>query len=260
MTYIHLATRDSRLPSLLQIVNEAGPILLQQPRHRSVRQQPPAGLTAGTVVGLVVSIADSLDWRAAVRAGLLVAAVDGHSLAKGRDLLRKLLSLLASQPRNPILQRPSSGMIQTTHLFVGELPGARQRREPGPVQDFIRIRIADSAEETRVGQRTLEGMAFRAQPLGEAVFVRFQYLEPASLELDQALFSCYQIDGGAALGAYLGEHENSGGKLERRQSHLTRRLGTGGLPAKAPGNHQVDHQEESILELKDDPLSHPPEA
>ena len=62
---------------------------MQQPRERPVREQLPSGLAAGAVVRLVLGVDDVLDGRAAVGAGLAVAAVDGHLGTEGGDFLRE---------------------------------------------------------------------------------------------------------------------------------------------------------------------------
>src|SRR6185503_3033748 len=99
-----LPTPDPTLRLSLPLLDRPGPILLQQPRKRPVRQEPSSGLAAGAVVGLVVGVADSLNRRSADRAGFSEAAMHRHSFPKCGDLLRKLVSGLLPQTLDPFLQ------------------------------------------------------------------------------------------------------------------------------------------------------------
>ena len=48
------------------------------------------------------------------------------------------------------------------------------------MQDLIRVRVADTAEEARVGQRALEGVVLRCQSFGERVAAALEDLESAA--------------------------------------------------------------------------------
>ncbi len=83
----------------------------------------------------------------------------GHPFAKGGHFLWELLAFVLSQLGNPVLERRSRGLIEALDLLVAELSGAGQWRKPSPVQDLVRIRIPDAAEETGIGQGALQGVA-----------------------------------------------------------------------------------------------------
>ena len=53
----------------------------------------------------------------------------------------------------------------------------------------------------------------------------------------------------------LGENRRAGGKIERRQTHLTGNGRTTIAPAKPAGNHQVQHDEQVRLHREDDSLA-----
>src|SRR5947207_89789 len=70
-----------------QLFQRLGPILFEQSRECAVGQQPSLCLTAYTIVRLVVAISNALHGRAAYWTRLAIAAVHGHPLAKGGNLL-----------------------------------------------------------------------------------------------------------------------------------------------------------------------------
>src|SRR5947207_11634160 len=58
----------------------------------------------------------------------------------------------------------------------------------------------------------------------------------------------------------LGEQQRAVRKVERGQADLARDDGTVLLPAEAPSDHQVDHEEQVVLELEDQPLARTSQA
>src|SRR5579872_5576132 len=94
---------DSGLPGL-ELFDRARPVILEEPRERAIREHAPTGLAARAVVGLILGIADTLHGRAADRAGLAEAAVNGHLRAKRSDFLRELITRLRPQSCCPFDQ------------------------------------------------------------------------------------------------------------------------------------------------------------
>src|SRR5207247_9328977 len=68
----------SSLAERLQLLQRLRPVLMQETRERTVREEAAARLTARAVVGLVVRVNDPLHGRAAVGTRLAVAAVHRH--------------------------------------------------------------------------------------------------------------------------------------------------------------------------------------
>src|SRR3990172_9151004 len=62
------------------------------------------------------------------------------------------------------------------------------------------------------------------------------------------------------LGAHLGEKQRARGEVERRVAIFSRHGGAALLPVKAPGDHQMKHQEEIVFELEDDAFADTVEA
>ena len=73
----------------LQFLQGARPILLQEAGKGAVGQQAAAGLAGGAVVGLVAGVADALDFCAAARTRLIIAAMHCHLGPECGDVLRE---------------------------------------------------------------------------------------------------------------------------------------------------------------------------
>ena len=59
------------------------------------------------------------------------------------------------------------------------------------MENLIRIRIADSAEEARIRERSLERVILLNQPLGELGEIGFQNLQSATRELLESLLPAH---------------------------------------------------------------------
>ena len=112
---VHLGCGDGRLTAALhrdksyvvqglEVFESLGPVALEQSGERSVGEQAPLVLALRAVVALPIRVADALHRRAAVGAGLLVLAVDGHFRAEGGDLLREPVPHLSGQVVGPPAQ------------------------------------------------------------------------------------------------------------------------------------------------------------
>ena len=88
----------------------------------------------------------------------------GHAFAESRDLFRERSLRLGAQPVDPLAQDVLSRAVKPRNLLAGELVRRLHRREAGPVKDLVRIRVADAAEEARIGQRALERVVLAGEP------------------------------------------------------------------------------------------------
>ena len=85
----------------LELVEMAGPVVLQKPRQRPIGQDPSARLATRAIVCLVIGITNPLDGCAADGTRLAEPAVDGHFGTKGGDLLGESRPRLLPQPIDP---------------------------------------------------------------------------------------------------------------------------------------------------------------
>src|SRR5690349_11140713 len=144
-------------PQLFQLLGRFRPIFLQKQRQASVRQQTAASLASRAIVGFIINVANPLDLGAADRTGPSELSVNGHFRAKGGDLFRKLVPGLLTQQRDPMGERLLHGQVQPLNLIAGEFLRQSYWRNPGGVEDLVRVGIADAAEQTRVSQRAFNG-------------------------------------------------------------------------------------------------------
>ena len=94
---------------VLEFVDAARPVRLEQAGQRAVGEQLAAGLAGGAVVALVGGVPDALHRRAARRARLAVLAVHGHLGVERGHLLRELLAALGAQQLHPLGEHRHAG-------------------------------------------------------------------------------------------------------------------------------------------------------
>ena len=144
--------------ALFQLFRSARPVLAQQAAQRTVGQQLASGLAVRAVVGLIRRIADALDLRAASRTRLAIAAVDGHLIAECRNFLRKLCACLFAKVFSPLRQRLLCGLKEPLDFFGLHALRQQHGRKLRVKKNFIRIGVADSTEEPRIGESTLQSV------------------------------------------------------------------------------------------------------
>ena len=120
---------------------------------RAVRENPPSGLAARAIVGLVLGVADALHRRAAHGAGLAETAVHRHLgpervTLSGKSFAAPRRAAARSTPATP------RGWLRTG----ARTPTARRAFvsgrwvTAGAMQDLVGIGVADAAEGPRIGQ------------------------------------------------------------------------------------------------------------
>src|SRR5688572_32032077 len=85
----------------LELFNRARPVVFQQPRQRTVRENLAARLTSRAIVGLVLGVADALHCGSAYRAGLAEPAMHRHAFAKRGDTFGEGSARLGAQVLRP---------------------------------------------------------------------------------------------------------------------------------------------------------------
>src|SRR5205823_14036129 len=78
-----------------------------------------------------------------------------------------------------VVKRPDSLLIQP--------PRQGHRRELGAVKNLIRIRVPDSAEESRVRQAAFHRVVRRGEPFRKGVKAGLEYLQASRIEGAQPL-------------------------------------------------------------------------
>src|SRR5207245_1134876 len=125
-------------------------------------------------------------------------------------------------------------------------------RQPGGVQDLVGVGVADAAEDVRVGERALERVVLASQRGGELVQVAGEDLHAARVVPGQCFAAVQDVEGGALLGAGLGQGERAGGEAKSGQADLGGHLGVGRFPVQPARDHQVQHEVQVIVETPND--------
>src|SRR5262245_37594708 len=71
----------------------------------------------------------------------------------------------------------------------------------------------------------------------------------------QHVAAAHDVHGGLPLGPGLGEDQSAVVEIDGEEPNLAGHFRAAVLPAKASGNHQVDHEEQLALEFENDPLA-----
>ena len=107
------------------------------------------------------------------------------------------------------------------------------------MQDFVRIGIADAAEQVGVSQRTFQRMVFESEPRCERGRVCLHHVDAARIERGRGIRAANKVQRGTATGAGLGERERAALELEHGERDACRRPCVALQPAQAPGDHQM---------------------
>ena len=134
------------------------------------------------IVGFVVGVADALNFGGAPRAGLFVAAVNGHAFAEGGDFFREFVGGFSAQPIGPLREAGTDGFEEALDFGHAEFLGERERRKFGFPENFVGVGVADAAEEARVGEGALERMVGGEKPGGELFGSSVENFEAAGIE------------------------------------------------------------------------------
>ena len=93
----------------------------------------------------------------------------GHLGTKSGDFLGEALFCLGSQTINPEGERGTGGGEESFPLVGFEFVGERDRGELGCVENLVRVRVTDAADESRISEGTLEGSVFKSERGTKAV-------------------------------------------------------------------------------------------
>ena len=125
------------------------------------------------------------------------------------------------------------------------------------MKDLVRIRIADAAEQTRIGKRALERVIVFTQRTGEPIEIDVEHVDPARVVIVKRRASTDEKQRRLAFRSRFSEDQRAVVEVHREQTDLTRDSGTRFLPAETPGDHQMQNEEQLALQLEDDPLTEP---
>ena len=181
--------------------------------------------------------------------------MDRHGGVERRDPLREPLAGLAAQPLGPAAEDRAGGRVQTLDRAVVQLARQRERGQPRRVQDLVGVGVADAREEPRIGQAALQRVVLARERGAERRQVGPEHVEAAAIVRLQVRTSGDQMQPGALDGAGLGHQQGAAREVESRQPQLLRHGRARRAPAQAPGDHQVQDDEQVALDADDDALA-----
>ncbi len=107
----------------------------------------------------------------------------------------------------------------------------------------------------RIGERALDRVVLTAQRFHEVFARRFERLDAARVMRGQRRCTAYEMERDPSRRARLGHEQGATVEIKRGQADLAWNRRARGLPAKPPGDHQMDDGKHVILELPGDPLA-----
>ena len=240
-----------------EFVEGARPVFAEEAGEGAVGEEFAGGLADGAIVGFVAGVADALDFGAAARAGLFVAAVYGHSLAEGGDFFGELAGGLRSQAISPAREAGADGFEQAHDFRERELLGERERREFGFPKDFVGVGVADTAEDVGVGEGAFESVIGGEKCGGELLGSGAEDFKAARIEGSKAVFPEDDVQRCAFLRAGFGPEKGTIGKVEGSKTAGRGNFDAAGLwaqwmPVKAAGDHEMEDQPEVVFETDAD--------
>ena len=166
---------------------------------------------------------DALNRRAASRARFAEASVDRHPFVECRHLLGKRVFGLTLQPVCPFSERRDRRRTQPRRSLGAQLAGQLERRQSGAMKNFIRVCVADAAEQMRIGKRALQRVALLLQRRRERTLRRSpsprarqgrmtrarpprgpRGAMPASVSQPRSTAACHRAKSNAASPTFLG--------------------------------------------------------
>src|SRR5262245_12350103 len=98
------------------------------------------------------------------------------------------------------------------------------------MQDLVRVGVADAAQQPRIGERTLEGVALARERTREGGEIDVHRLDAAGVEGGETGVALHDVERGPLLRARLGEGQGAGGEVEGGEPDLSRDPGPWRLP------------------------------
>lgn len=200
-----------------QFFKGAGPVGAEKARQAAVGENLSAGLAPGAIVRFFIGVADAQDFVATSGARLTVASVDRHVLAECSYLCRKVMVRFFFEARDPQLKSLAGRAEQPLPFFRRKLAGESDWGELRRMQNLVGIGVANSAEETRISQRSFQGMVFGGQDRAKSVEIGGENVDSSGVEGHKVLLSRDEMQRGTAFAACFGKEQCSVRKIECSQ-------------------------------------------
>lgn len=125
------------------------------------------------------------------------------------------------------------------------------------MQDLVRVRIPDPAEDVGIREGALERVILAEQPRAELLQIGSEHLEAAGIVLAERRRAADDVQRSLPPGTCLREEQCAPVEVERCKTRPAGQAGARRTPAQAARDHQVQHEVEIPLEHEDQPLAEP---
>ena len=141
---------------------------------------------------------------------------------EGGHLLGEPVADLGAESIDPFGQHLDGGGVQSVEVVGIQAIGPGERPEPGPVHDLVGVGAADAADQTGVGEASLQGVALRGECRAKAPrHPRCSGSTPPRSCSARPSAAPEQVDRCPLPGALLGEEEGVLGEVEGRQTRAS---------------------------------------
>ena len=141
----------------------------------------------------------------------------GHVLAKGGDLFGECEAGFGGQAVHPEAQGALRGGEKTKPFFRFELLRLGERREARGVENFVRVGVADTAQDAGISEGALERVVLDSEGLAKCFGVGGEDVYATGVYGAQTFFALEDMQRSAALRAGFGQSERSFAGSRRRR-------------------------------------------
>ena len=123
------------------------------------------------------------------------------------------------------------------------------------MENLVGVRVADSAEQMRIGQRAFERVIVTTQSAPERLTIDLEHVDAAGIVFLQRRRSAHDEQRCLPLRSGLREKERTVAEVECEKADLPWNPRASLLPAKPARNHQMQNQKQLPLQLEHDALA-----
>src|SRR5258708_34726877 len=228
----------------IEFLERARPVRSQEPGQTAIGKNFSASLASSTIIRFVVGVANPLNLFSTSGAGLAIASVNGHVLAKRSDVFGKATFCLSAQAVYPEPNCVARGSEQPFPLARAQLVRERDRRQLRGMQDLVRIGVADAADDAWIGKGHLERTILCSKGGAKRAEIARENIDSSGVNGTQTFLARKDVQRRTVRGAGFGKYERSFGKIEGSQAPAACQLCSTVSPVQPAGNHQVQDEPE----------------
>ncbi len=163
-----------------------------------------------------------------------------------------------AEPVDPVLERRTwSRRVGAFPFRRRELAGEGDRRELSGPQDLVGVRVSDSVEEARIGERAFDRVVLGGQRRAKRREAGTEDVDSARIHRRNRIAPMHHVQRRAAFRPRFGERQRTVGKIERGEVIPAAERRAVRPPMQTAGNHQVDDEPQLAVEADRDAFADP---